>query len=296
MPIRLNQLEETHVIGPANKLWAVRVNDQDRRAFLAGAPVCPSLSRYQIAHLGVHHAVHPYRVVRKHQAGTFLLACFGGEGRVLADGRWQKVGSGTACLLLPHMLNALHAVPGCDWNFCWIRYQEPPNQQPFIPAGSPRVARFDAEPLQMAMLGLHRECLGQGAPDLVHHWIELIQAYVQRFTRPWQLDDRLGNLWETVASRLAEEWTLDLLARTAHLSGEHLRRLCHRHLGRSPMHHVTFLRMKRAAELLSTTRLKVEIVAQEVGYPNPFAFSTAFKRWTGWPPSDYARRNRREPS
>jgi transcriptional regulator GlxA family with amidase domain len=121
----------------------------------------------------------------------------------------------------------------------------------------------------------------------------LIQDYVMRFARPWQRDHRLAQLWETVAGQLADAWTLERLAGMAHVSGEHLRRLCQRELGRSPMHHVTFLRMRRAGELLASTHLKVELIAMEVGYQNPFVFSTAFKKWTGWRPSDYPGRRAR---
>jgi len=283
----LEHLSETHIVGPRNRLWAIRASLDDRRPFLARSPVCPSLGRFHIAHLGFQSAAHPYRIVRTHQSGTFFMACIAGEGRVLADGRWEKVSAGTACLLLPHMLNAFHAIPGKPWQFCWVRYQESASQQPLVPASSPRRARFDGTALRHAILGLHHEVSSTPSPETVDHWVDLIQAYVLRFVRPWQSDSRLAQLWEEVAGKLAEDWTLDGLAQIAHVSGEHLRRLCQRELGRSPMQHVTFLRMRRAADLLATTRLKVEIIAGEVGYQNPFVFSTSFKKWTGWRPSDY---------
>lgn len=281
------------MVGAGNRLWAVRSTAEDRRRFLADSPVCAALARYHIAHLGVQEACDPYRIVRTNQQGTFFLACVEGEGRVLADGRWQRVGAGTACLLLPHMLNAFHAVAGRRWRFCWVRYRDAAHQQPVVPASSPRVAKFDASALQHAILGLHHECAGAAAPETLLHWIELAQAYVGRFVRPWQTESRLAQVWEEVAARLAEDWSLERLAGLARMSGEHLRRLCQRELGRSPKQHVTFLRVRRAAELLSTTRLKVEVVAQEVGYQNPFVFSTTFKRWTGWRPSDYPGRHSR---
>lgn len=287
MPTTHESLSETHVIGPGNRLWAVRASEAERRTFLRTAPICAVLSRHHIAHLGVQSAVDPYRIVRAHQSGTFVLASLSGEGRVLADGRWERVAAGTGCLLLPHMLNAFHAVPGRRWEFCWVRYQEAAHQQPIVPASSPRLARFEAEPLRHAILGLHQECRGRGAPELVDRWVDLIQAQVSRFVGPWQRDSRLAQVWEDVAAKLAEPWTLDEVARLAHMSGEHLRRLCQRELGRSPMQHVTFLRMRRAAELLASTQLKIEIVAGEVGYQNPFVFSNTFKKWTGWRPSEY---------
>lgn len=295
MPETHEALTETHVLPRGHRQWLVRVDEADRRPFMQGAPVCGALGRHHIAHAGVAATAAPFRVVRVDQSGTYFLACVGGEGRVLADGRWQRVGAGTACLLLPHMLNAFHAVPGRRWEFCWVRYQEAPHQQPLVPASSPRLARFDGAALRHAILGLHAEAQGGGQPDAVDRWVELIQAYVLRFARPWQTDHRLARLWEEVARALAEAWPLERLARQAHLSGEHLRRLCQRELGRSPVQHVTFLRMRRAAELLATTGLKVEVVAHEVGYQNPFVFSTAFKRWTGWRPSDYPGRTARRP-
>lgn len=292
-----DELRETHVVGRGNRLWAVRSSEAERRPFLSGSPVCPVLVRHHIAHLGLQVARDPYRIVRANQTGTFFLACLGGEGRVLVDGRWQRLGRGTACLLLPHMLNAFHAVPGKRWEFCWVRYQAAAHRQPRVPASAPRLARFDGEPLRHAILGLYHECAAGGAgvavSDAVPHWVELIQSQVMRFARPWQVDHRLAQVWEEVAAGLSEAWSLERLAGMAHMSGEHLRRLCQRELGRSPKQHVTFLRMRRAAELLATTRLKIEVIAAEVGYGNPFVFSTTFKRATGWRPSDYPGRRSR---
>ncbi len=128
---------------------------------------------------------------------------------------------------------------------------------------------------------------GGGGPAAIHHWVELIQTYVLRFAQPWHVDDRLWQVWEKVAGNLSEEWTLSRLAHEAHLSGEHLRRLCHQQLGRSPMHQVIYLRMRKAAELLTSTGDKVETIAGTVGYQNPFVFSTTFKKWIGWRPSEH---------
>ncbi len=281
------ELAETHVLGERTEQVCVRANNADQRAWLRDAPVCPALGQHQIAHVGVCHGVAPYRIVRTKQSGTYFLACFGGEGRILVDGRWQRCGAGTACLLPPQTLNAFHAVPKSRWDFCWARYDQPPEQRPVATNASPVLAKFDAEPLRAAILGLHHECLGAAAPTAMHHWVELIQLYVLRFAQPRQVDDRLWKLWEKVAARLGDEWTLDKLAREAHVSGEHLRRLCRQHLGRSPMHQVTFLRMRRAAELLSSTNDKIETIASAVGYQNPFVFSTTFKKWVGWRPSDH---------
>jgi len=97
-------------------------------------------------------------------------------------------------------------------------------------------------------------------------------------------------LWERVAANLADGWSLTRLAAVAGYSNEHLRRLCQRQMGRSPMHQVTYLRMRRAAELLATCDQTIESISQEIGYQNPFVFSNAFTKWIGWRPSEYRRK------
>ena len=102
--------------------------------------------------------------------------------------------------------------------------------------------------------------------------------------------ERLQMLWDRVGSNLADDWSLPTLVRESGYSKEHLRRLCQRQLGRSPVHQVTYMRMRRASELLTSTSQTIESIAQEVGYQNPFVFSNAFTKWIGWRPSDYRQR------
>jgi hypothetical protein len=95
-----------------------------------------------------------------------------------------------------------------------------------------------------------------------------------------------------VAKHVGRDWTLSELAHAVHVSPEHLRRLCRKALGRSPMQHVIWLRMRKAAELLATTDAKIDAVSKAVGYENPFVFSNTFKKWIGWRPSEHRGRTR----
>ena len=288
--MKTRHLSETDILGPRTKQIVVRADDSDSRDWIKGQPVCKTLAQHRISHLGVREAHWPYEIVRLKQSGNFFMVCLGGEGRILVDGRWQSCKAGMGCLLPPHMLHAFHAVKGRPWHFVWVRYQAVPEKRPIARAGSPVMAKFSGEPLRNAIAGLHAECLGEAAPAAVHHWIELIQSYVLRFAQPWQMDERLSQLWEKVAASLNEDWTLVQLANAAHVSGEHLRRLCTQQLGRSPMRQVTYLRMRHAAELLASSDDKIESVANQVGYKNPFVFSTTFKKWIGWRPSEHRAR------
>lgn len=283
----IQELSETHTLGEDTEYRVVRARESDRRPWIRPAPVCQMLATHQIAHAGVMTARPPYRIVRMHQSGLYFLACIEGEGRVMVDGRWQKCGAGTAVALPPFMVNAFEAVKGRDWKCCWVRYEHQPEQKPILSSSSPVMARYDGRGLWHAIAGVIDESSAAALPAAMFHWVELVQNYVERFAQPWQQDDRLWRLWEKVSANVGHDWTLYELAAEAHVSAEHLRRLCRRSLGRSPMHHVTWLRMRKAAELLSTTPLKVETVANAVGYQNAFVFSNTFKKWIGWRPSEH---------
>ena len=71
------------------------------------------------------------------------------------------------------------------------------------------------------------------------------------------------------------------------MSEENLRRISLRHVRRSPMAHLTHMRMLVAADLCCHTPEKVADVAARVGYGNAFAFSTAFKRQMGVSPKAF---------
>lgn len=270
-------LTETTVDGPRTVRWELNAAD------------CLELAARRVSRLGIHQAMAPYRRVRVRPSGSFVLACFEGEGRVLLDGRWQTIRAGTICMAPPRVLNAFHAVPGRRWGFAWVRFEEPSPVSPLVSAGSPLRVQGDAHALRRILEGIHAESEGARDARALHHWIELLMVQVRRLTQPWHVHDRLWVLWEAVGKNLAADWSLATLARHCHYGPEQLRRLCLRELGRSPMQHLTYMRMQHAQELLESSNDKLEVVAANVGYESAIVFSRAFKRWIGRSPSEYRR-------
>lgn len=284
--IRLTKLHlptawrETTVDGPRTRRWTL------------DAQQCPELAAHHIAWLGIDVAHAPYRRVRLSPSGSFLLAVLEGEGRVLLEGRWQRVGPGAVCLAPPRVLNAFEAISGQRWRVAWVRYREPAGVAPVVGADSPLRLNHGALELGRILEGLRAEWEGERAAPLVHHWISLVQGGVQRLAQPWRGDSRSAALWERVAGQLAEDWKLSTLAAACALSAEHLRRVCRRELGRTPMEHVTYMRIQRAQDLLENTEDKLETIAPRVGYRSAIVFSRAFSRVVGMTPSEYRARKR----
>ncbi|MFC4996181.1 hypothetical protein [Rubritalea tangerina] len=82
-----------------------------------GGPGMPALGKYNILHAAVIKAGEGLKVSRVEQSGTFMMACLEGEGQVLADGRWQTIRVGQACLLPPFVTNAFKKIEGKPWRF-----------------------------------------------------------------------------------------------------------------------------------------------------------------------------------
>ncbi|MGY8660337.1 MAG: helix-turn-helix domain-containing protein [Verrucomicrobiales bacterium] len=282
-----NRLKNIRVLGDRTRVRVIRVGDQDHRDWLQDAPVCPLLAQHQIIHVGVMEARSPFEIVRTNQSGTFMMACLSGEGSILVDGSWKSVKAGEACLLPPFVANALKCVGNKAWTFCWVRYLESKETAPIVSSISPVRGEYNSSPLNFAIEGLFAECGVKGSIALEHQWVELIHQYVIRFAQPHQADDRLWKLWQRVEAQLSYPWSLAEMAELACVSGEHLRRLCKKALGRSPMQQLTFLRMQRASQLLSETDEKIETVARMTGYKNAFHFSNVFVDWVGVRPSEF---------
>jgi AraC-like DNA-binding protein len=77
------------------------------------------------------------------------------------------------------------------------------------------------------------------------------------------------------------------LARRAHLSYPHFRRLFRRHLGRPPYEYVLSHRMQWAARELRDRRVQVKEIALRAGYEDQSKFTRAFKSRFGVPPTIY---------
>jgi len=278
---------DIQTLGDKTRYVVVRADPSDMRGWLQKGAVCDLLAQHHISHAGIMLAEPPFQVTRYEQSGTFLLSCFEGEGEVLADGGWKRIKAGQTCLLPPFVMNSLKCVPGKHWHFAWVRYRESREAAPIVSSVSPLTGSQDPRTLKAAVEGLHAEASGERSLAALHHWSELVHHHVIRFAQPHQPDSRLWRLWQRVEADLSRPWTLGELSAIACVSEEHLRRICRKEIGRSPMQHLTFLRLQRARLLLCATDDKVETIAHAVGFESSFSFSNTFKKWIGWRPSEY---------
>jgi AraC-like DNA-binding protein len=274
------QLREMQVVGRATREWIVYARE------------CPPLVHLGIQYAGITAAGVGFAFCRLVPSISVVFGSLAGEGRVLVNGSWKKCAAGDVYITQAGVPHAYHAMKGKKWHLCWVAYDDAGGRRGVVQGDEPHLRRDSAQALRNAIMGLHEEvhALNEGAAVL--HWAELIDLSARRLIHEQHIDERLLELWGNVDTELDRSWTLGSLAGQVHLSPEQLRHLCQKHFGRSPMEHLAYLRMKRAAVLLVRTNQKIAVIAGDVGYENAFAFSTAFKRVIGMSPSEFLRTQR----
>ncbi len=123
--------------------------------------------------------------------------------------------------------------------------------------------------------------------------IEALRSTTQNTTSPGLLrglaDERLAIALRCMHEDINRPWTVAELAKEAALSRSTFFERFSRAVGVAPMEYLLAWRMALAKKLLAQKAGNVAEVAGRVGYGSASAFSVAFTRHVGLPPTQYAR-------
>jgi AraC-like DNA-binding protein len=117
----------------------------------------------------------------------------------------------------------------------------------------------------------------------------LAQIALSRTDIDWKqsLPANLARLQRHIDEHFGEDLSNPALAKFAGTSLTGLLRLFNRHLGTKPAQYVSEVRVRKAATLLRGTKLSIEEIAEQTGFPNRYYFSRVFKKMTGHSPADF---------
>jgi AraC-like DNA-binding protein len=127
-------------------------------------------------------------------------------------------------------------------------------------------------------------------------FVDVVRRYLERL--PPDRMDWLAGLRDPYVGRAltalhrdpSRAWSLEAMARDAGLSRSAFAERFTQYVGQPPMHYLASWRMQLAANLLTSGTDSVAVVASRVGYESEAAFSRAFKKAVGAPPSEWRRR------
>jgi AraC-like DNA-binding protein len=120
--------------------------------------------------------------------------------------------------------------------------------------------------------------------EVVRHHLETLPATGVGWLAGLR-DEHVGRALALLHGSPDHPWTLDELARRAALSRSALAARFAQLVGQPPMQYLARWRMQLASALLSRGQATIAQVASEVGYASEAAFSRAFKKLVGVPPS-----------
>lgn len=139
----------------------------------------------------------------------------------------------------------------------------------------------------------------QGSREMISRILDLLYIQVVRAwaTGPdapqgWltgAMDPVIGEAIAAIHSEPAEHWTIDRLAQICNLSRSAFAERFTRRMGQTPAAYVALLRLADAADLLQESDEAVGEIAVKCGYRSEAAFSRAFSKHFGMPPSRWRR-------
>lgn len=100
-------------------------------------------------------------------------------------------------------------------------------------------------------------------------------------------DPGIGRVLAAIHREPTRDWTVEALAAVMHASRSAFALRFANVVGQTPARYVAQLRMQEAKQWLVRDRLKISVVARRLGYESEAAFSRAFKRIIGAPPSHF---------
>lgn len=103
---------------------------------------------------------------------------------------------------------------------------------------------------------------------------------------------RLQRVLDFIEARLADEISLDDLAREACLSPFHFSRLFHEATGQPPHRYLIGRRIRAAQRMLASKRSSIAEIALDSGFGSQASFTRAFRKATGTTPSQYREQGR----
>lgn len=248
-----------------------------------GWPQCIAFLGYRIIAAGVTTARRGFAFSRPPGDMSVVMVSLSGQGNVLMAGHWQDWPAGHAVRMPAAAEHGYCASPdSSEWRLAWVCFRD--GADPIVPGLLCSMIPASGDAFAHVIEDAARERQAPDAATMLHHYSALIDGHARRLLQRAP-DVRLKAVWEAVAQDLGQAWTLGDLMRLSGLRAEALRLACQHAHGRSPLAQVTHLRLEKAATLLAGSHRSVAEIANEVGYENAFAFSTAFKRAWGASPA-----------
>lgn len=175
------------------------------------------------------------------------------------------------------------------WKMVWLLPQNTEAWQHLSDLGQTVVPFRGSEQVWSLMTLLYNEIGGRtGFRQLL---ISEVQRLVKSVETPTSTSlSRVQTLFNEVEGQLHLPWTIAEMAKQCFISEEQFNRLSKQLFNMSPRSKLIELRMHKAADLLQYPAWSVAMIANRLGYRDPYNFTHRFKKFYGTSPTRYRKR------
>lgn len=160
-------------------------------------------------------------------------------------------------------------------------------ERPIWPIYNPASVRHGLTELCQRLENLHTYGLADRIDRLCDMLLTDTLITYEIHLMPDEVEQLIRAIETHIAAHIAETIDFDALARQHGLSPTHFRRLWQRFFTIPPTHYVLQKRMQAACRFLTETNLRINEIAERLGFKDPLYFSKQFHRLIGRTASDY---------
>lgn len=224
-----------------------------------------------------------------------------GKGSYAVGERTYALSEGDMFLACPHEMIAYRADSANPWSYCWVGFGGLDagtliGQTDFSAAN--RILHIDDMETPRSMLmdiyasrGARPHEIAQMTGKLYAFLAWLMEGAQEESTRRRQAGlEHVERACAFIANNYTSAISVSDIARNVGVCRSLLNRAFQRHLGLSPIQHLTQYRMQQASRMLRKTDMTIKAVAYSVGFEDPLYFSRRFREIMGCSPREYVQR------
>lgn len=264
----------------------VYLADACKERFLTTSDI-PELSQEGIFMAGMAELTDGYYVERCGVAVHTLIFTLEGGGILTTSDRVELI-EPYSLLVIPAGEPFRFELNSVDnyWKMIWLLPQAIAKWQQFEALGLTILPYHQCEQMWSLLNLIHCEIEGRTAfRRLLVSELNLILTGVE--SKSTSSVSRVHTLFNEVESQLHLPWTVKEMAAKCFISEEQLNRISKNLYGMSPRSLLIHLRMEKAADLLQYQEWTISMIAQRLGYKDPYNFTHRFRKYFGCSPSRY---------
>jgi AraC-like DNA-binding protein len=272
-----------------------------KERFLTSSDI-PELSQFSIGMAGLADLSEGYFVERDGVEMHTLLFTLEGEGLLTTPVSQVVLKANTLTVLpantsfrfqlLAHGLADEDQVsqPASQWKMAWMLLSNTEKWQSVAAMGQSVIPFQQCEQVWSLMAILHHEIGGRPSyRTLLTSELSRLLTGVE--AKPSTSTVRVQTLFNEIESQLHLPWTVKYIAECTFISEEQLNRICKSLFSCSPRQRLITLRMEKAVDLLWNKDWSITMIAQRLGYKDPYNFTHRFKAYHGCSPRAYRKQH-----